>query len=111
MAMPRRPLRPSCTGRCSAGGPAGAALDYYKRAFERGDDAALDRFFAAEPAHIREGDAALADLWTAREVRRRTAAGITGAEEQVRRSLAAGELEPPREIDFRMYTTGRAELI
>jgi tetratricopeptide (TPR) repeat protein len=70
----------------SASGP---LLDAAARiAVERGDDAALDRFVAAEPAHIREGNTALADLWIAREARR----------------LAAGNRELPREIDFRMYT-------
>ncbi|MDR2019776.1 MAG: DUF5107 domain-containing protein [Treponema sp.] len=88
----------------------GPLLDAAARiAFERGDDAALDRFFAAEPAHIREGNTALADLWAAGELRRLTAEGVTEAEERVRSALAAGELEPPREIDFRMYTAGRVQ--
>jgi tetratricopeptide (TPR) repeat protein len=57
-------------------------------AMHRGDDALLDRIFALEPAHIREGNTTLALLWFERERRRGN----------------SGDLIPPREIDFRMYT-------
>jgi tetratricopeptide (TPR) repeat protein len=57
-------------------------------AMQRGDDALLDRIFALEPAHIREGNTTLVELWFERERRRRN----------------SGEIIPPREIDFRMYT-------
>ncbi|MDR0386904.1 MAG: hypothetical protein LBH57_02585, partial [Treponema sp.] len=70
------------------------------------DDALLDRLFSREPARIREGDTALVDLWIAREIRRLTAKGLdtAAAEARVRKALASGEMQPPREIDFRMYT-------
>ena len=55
-------------------------------AFKRSDDALLDRIFAREPPHIREGNTALVDLWLAREKLRGNANGT-----------------PPREIDFRMF--------
>ncbi|GHV84983.1 hypothetical protein AGMMS50230_05910 [Spirochaetia bacterium] len=55
-------------------------------ALNRGDDALLDRIFSLEPAHIREGNTTLVDLWQKRENRR------------------SSKEEPPREIDFRMYT-------
>ncbi|GHV94781.1 hypothetical protein AGMMS50293_11010 [Spirochaetia bacterium] len=48
----------------------------------------LEKIFSLEPAHIREGNTTLVDLWIERERRR----GNTG------------DLLPPREIDFRMYT-------
>jgi tetratricopeptide (TPR) repeat protein len=85
----------------------GPLLDAAARvAFARGDDALLDRIFSLEPARIREGNTTLVDLWTAREIRRLTAGGMDrdAAEARVREALASGELEPPREIDFRMYT-------
>ncbi|MDR1957180.1 MAG: hypothetical protein LBQ30_10050, partial [Treponema sp.] len=69
----------------------GPLLDVAARiAFARGDDALLDRIFSLEPAHIREGNTSLFDLWAAREARR-LAAGYEG------------KPEPPRSIDFRMY--------
>jgi hypothetical protein len=89
----------------SGGGPealSGPLTDALARiAFARGDDALLDRIFSREPAHIREGDATLADLWTARELRR------LGEQEGMRPSRAEGRLPPPpREIDFRMFPPG-----
>jgi tetratricopeptide (TPR) repeat protein len=56
-------------------------------AMKRGDDALLDTIFSLEPAHIREGNTALVDLWLEREKKRGNSPGV-----------------PPREIDFRMYT-------
>jgi tetratricopeptide (TPR) repeat protein len=83
----------------------GPLLDAAARiAFAQGDDPLLDRIFSLEPPHIREGNTTLVDLWTAREIRRLGGLDKTAAEEQVRRALASGEREPPREIDFRMYT-------
>ncbi|MDR1410755.1 MAG: DUF5107 domain-containing protein [Spirochaetaceae bacterium] len=90
----------------------GPLLDAAARiAFARGTespdgDALLDRLFSLEPARIREGNTALVDLWTAREIRRFAAGGMdaAAAEARVREALASGEMEPPREIDFRMYT-------
>ncbi|MDR1128123.1 MAG: DUF5107 domain-containing protein [Treponema sp.] len=85
----------------------GPLLDAAARiAFARGDDALLDRLFSLEPARIREGNTALVDLWTAREIRRLIAGGMdaSAAEARVRKALGSGELKPPREIDFRMYT-------
>jgi tetratricopeptide (TPR) repeat protein len=75
-------------------------------AFAQGDDAMLDGVFSREPARIREGDATLVEIWTAREIRRLAASGMDrdAAETQIRKALASGELNPPREIDFRMYT-------
>jgi tetratricopeptide (TPR) repeat protein len=90
----------------------GPLLDAAARlALARGDDAALDRIFAAEPAHIREGNTTLVDIWAAREIRRLTGGGMDQAEAEarIREALAAGELEPPREIDFRMYTRPAAD--
>jgi hypothetical protein len=88
----------------------GPLLDAAARiAFARNDDIQLDRIFSLEPAHIREGDTTLVDLWTAREIRRLTDAGVdqSAAEARVREALASGELSPPREIDFRMYARRR----
>jgi hypothetical protein len=85
----------------------GPLLDAAARiAFVRGDDVLLDRLFSLEPARIREGNTALVDLWTAREIRRLIAGGMDAAtaEARVRKALDSGELEPPQEIDFRMYT-------
>jgi tetratricopeptide (TPR) repeat protein len=85
----------------------GPLLDAAARiAFALGDNARLDSIFSLEPAHIREGNTTLVDLWTAREIRRLGAGGMNrdAAEAWVRKALASGELEPPREIDFRMYT-------
>jgi tetratricopeptide (TPR) repeat protein len=85
----------------------GPLLDAAARiAFAHNDDAALDGIFSLEPAHIREGNTTLVDLWTAREIRRLVSAGMDkdAAETRIRKALASGELEPPWEIDFRMYT-------
>jgi hypothetical protein len=85
----------------------GPLLDAAARiAFACGDDVPLDRLFSLEPARIREGNTALVDLWTAREIQRLIAGGMDAgaAEARVRKALGSGELEPPREIDFRMYT-------
>jgi len=75
-------------------------------ALNRGDDVLLDRIFAFEQAHIREGNTTLVEIWTERETRRLCAKAIPRAlaEEQLRKALAEGALVPPREIDFRMYT-------
>ncbi|MDR1506922.1 MAG: DUF5107 domain-containing protein [Treponema sp.] len=74
-------------------------------ALNHGDDAALDRIFSREPAHIREGDDTLAGIWTEREIRRLAGTtSLSDAERQVREALSSGAL--PREIDFRMYTAG-----
>ena len=74
-------------------------------ALRRGDDDLLDRIFSIEPAHIREGNTALTDIWTEREIRRLCRAGKNRreAEEQIRQSMAEEKLTPPWEIDFRMY--------
>jgi hypothetical protein len=85
----------------------GPLLDAQARiAFAHGDDALLDSLLSREPARIREGNTTLVDLWTAREILRLTAAGMDrdAAETRIRKALASGELQPPREIDFRMYT-------
>ena len=85
----------------------GPLLDAAARiAFAHNDDAAMDGIFSLEPARIREGNTTLVDLWTAREIRQLVSAGVDRdtAETRIRKALAAGELEPPREIDFRMYT-------
>jgi tetratricopeptide (TPR) repeat protein len=85
----------------------GPLLDAAARiAFARRDDALLDIIFSLEPAHIREGNTTLVDLWIAREIRRSAEKGAdrTAAEAHIRHALSSGELEPPREIDFRMYT-------
>ena len=85
----------------------GSLLDAAARiAFALGDDTALDRIFSREPARIREGNTTLVDLWAAREIRRLVSAGMDrdAAETRIRKALASGEREPPREIDFRMYT-------
>jgi tetratricopeptide (TPR) repeat protein len=55
---------------------------------KHGDDALLEKIFSLEPAHIRESSTTLVDLWFERERRRGN----------------KGDLLPPREIDFRMYT-------
>ncbi|MDR0585227.1 MAG: DUF5107 domain-containing protein [Treponema sp.] len=65
-------------------------------AFSRGDDALLDRIFSLEPAHIREGNTTLADIWIERETRR--------SPRSRRSALLAEPLLPPLTIDFRMYT-------
>jgi hypothetical protein len=85
----------------------GPLLDAAARlAFARRDDALLDTIFSQEPAHIREGNTTLVDLWTDREIRRLIEKGMDAAvaKERVREALGTGELEPPRRIDFRMYT-------
>ncbi|MDR0494785.1 MAG: DUF5107 domain-containing protein [Treponema sp.] len=73
-----------------------------------GDTSSLDRIFSLEPVHIREGNTVLVDIWTEREIRRLTEKGISRneAEMWVRTALAEGSLVPPKEIDFRMYTSG-----
>ncbi|MDR0475629.1 MAG: hypothetical protein LBH43_18400, partial [Treponema sp.] len=77
-------------------------------ALNRGDAAGLDRVFSLEPVHIREGNTVLVDIWTEREIMRLTEKGIprSEAETRVRTALAEGSLVPPKEIDFRMYTSG-----
>ena len=85
----------------------GPLLDAAARiASAHNDDAALDGIFSREPARIREGNTTLVDLWAAREIRRLVSAGMDrdAAETRIRKALAAGEPEPPQEIDFRMYT-------
>ncbi|MDR1574756.1 MAG: DUF5107 domain-containing protein [Treponema sp.] len=74
-------------------------------ALRRGDEERLDHIFSLEPAHIREGDTALLDIWTEREIRRLCEKGAPrpSAEEHVRKALAEGSLVPPAGIDFRMY--------
>jgi tetratricopeptide (TPR) repeat protein len=97
----------ACTAGLGDAALQGPLLDAAARiAFARGDDALLDSLLSREPARIREGNTTLVDLWTAREIRRLIAGGMDrdAAEAHVRKSLASGELEPPREIDFRMYT-------
>jgi hypothetical protein len=70
-------------------------------ALARGDDQTLDSIFAIEPAHLREGNNILTDIWKEREAARLvengTCASLAEAREQ------AGKLTPPRNIDFRMY--------
>ncbi|AEF84523.1 conserved hypothetical protein [Treponema primitia ZAS-2] len=78
-----------------------------KLAFARRDDALLDTLFSREPAHIREANTTLIDLWISREARRlgeRENLSTAEAEEQIKRRVALGELSPPMEIDFRMFT-------
>jgi tetratricopeptide (TPR) repeat protein len=71
------------------------------------DDQTLDLIFSIEPAHIREGNTALIELWLDREairlVKSGTCAGTAEAREQVRGLLADGKLKAPGNIDFRMY--------
>jgi hypothetical protein len=75
-------------------------------ALKKEDETRLDRLFSLEPAHIREGNTLLIDIWTEREIRRLTAGGMPrpAAEEKTRKALADGSLVPPAAIDFRMYT-------
>ncbi|MDR0539664.1 MAG: DUF5107 domain-containing protein [Spirochaetaceae bacterium] len=75
-------------------------------ALERGDDALLDRICALEPAHIREGDNTLFEIWVERETRRHAARGLdtAAAKALVMNGLSSGTLSAPRRIDFRMFT-------
>ena len=75
-------------------------------ALNRKDEELLNRIFSLEPAHIREGDTALVDLWTEREIKRLCEKGLgrPDAEAEVRQALSEGSLTPPAGIDFRMYT-------
>jgi len=70
------------------------------------DNVGLDRIFSLEPVHVREGNTALVDIWTEREIRRFTREGVSRneAETRVRTALSEGSLVPPKTIDFRMYT-------
>jgi hypothetical protein len=75
-----------------------------KLALRRKDEALLDRIFALEPAHVREGDITLLGIWIEREVRRICDAGKSReeAEEELRRLMLEEKLIPPRGIDFRV---------
>ncbi|MDR0503859.1 MAG: DUF5107 domain-containing protein [Treponema sp.] len=74
-------------------------------ALERKDNSLLDRIFALEQAHLREGDTALVEIWLEREIRGLCGAGKQRAEaqKQVQKALHEGVLVPPKGIDFRMF--------
>jgi tetratricopeptide (TPR) repeat protein len=76
-------------------------------ALSRGDDQTLDLIFSIEPAHIREGNTALMEIWLEREAARLVRSGACAApaeaKEKVRSLIASGKLKPPENIDFRMY--------
>ncbi len=71
------------------------------------DDVLLDKIFATEPVHLREGNNIIVDIWRTREVERLMEnSGTTRekAEEKIQADMASGITKPPKEIDFRMYT-------
>jgi len=76
-------------------------------ALYRGDDQTLDLIFSIEPAHIREGNTALIEIWLDREAARLVKDGACAlpaeAREQVRGLLTEGKIKAPGNIDFRMF--------
>jgi tetratricopeptide (TPR) repeat protein len=76
-------------------------------ALSRRDDQTLDLIFSIEPAHIREGNTALIEIWLEREaarlVKNGACASLVKAREQVRGLLAEGKIKAPENIDFRMF--------